>query len=609
MNSYNYRIALELVGKMGRFNLFVLFFISIVLGSNGLAQTVPFSTPYFNDGYHTTNTTSATLDLNRDGVPEIIAPGFIGLNPIVSLNEDGQVIKQSIFSWYGSPQYPAGMLPSPLGMTAGRINSDRFDDLIWVSSSGSVHVFYNAGGYLLNQPFGSNTQIDFFGPSYVTINPPFVSFRIGMLKVLDLDSDGLNDILVGVAPINTWSGMTVPGELIYYRNLGNGSFAKHSLALPGNVIDVEWADLDRNGTKDHLVIVTETGSSGVYGYDVHHAAFSGGQLAFTNLPQRVSGRVTSLEIADANGDGLADYFFSSVTLRQPLSSNILWIAGDGLGGINQNTWGNMNLPAQTTGLDDHIVSIRAHDFNKDGFEDLIAIRGYSTLPLSSTSPTYADSDLIQFSGPLLSNASSTVIPLGGFTQIGLIASGNFSMVPQWGAPETLRWIDLGHDKGRDFFIGGIFRPLGAAMAIFKNAMPPLPGEPAIERVGTPSGGNPGKSPRLGFDGGSPVIGNNQFAATISNIQGGTLVGLTWASWAMPNIITIQGISLNVIPEVWGNIAMVPGSSQQDGFYSYPIPIPNILSMAIDSGYFQYMTFDSTTGRFGGTQATHIQIGN
>ncbi len=52
--------------------------------------------------------------------------------------------------------------------------------------------------------------------------------------------------------------------------------------------------------------------------------------------------------------------------------------------------------------------------------------------------------------------------------------------------------------------------------------------------------------------------------------------------------------------------MTSESQLGHGYFRYPLAIPALVG---PTGYFQFNYYDSVSGRFGGTQATEVTVGN
>jgi hypothetical protein len=146
------------------------------------------------------------------------------------------------------------------------------------------------------------------------------------------------------------------------------------------------------------------------------------------------------------------------------------------------------------------------------------------------------------------------------------------------------------------------------VAIFKNQTPVTLGDTGLFKVGEPSGGVAGFPARAGFDG-KPVVGNSQFSATIGNLRGGSVVGLVWSPVGIPYFDQAYGVDAHIVAVLWGSAFFLPPAALGQGFGEFPLPIANTPSMLGDFGYFQWAYYDPVAGKFGGTQATQVMIGN
>jgi hypothetical protein len=558
---------------------------------------------------------AALVDVDRDGSQDVLVPGLFGGTLTTALDEDGNALAANLAgpAATGAPGVPVS--PIVAALATGCFDDDARSDLVTVTNAGSVHLHRNLGGQRLGRAhFAPDTCIDTIAPLY-PINPPFTTYSFPCTRAVDYDLDGNCDVLLAGARIDRWSALTQPGFVVLWLGDGSGGFTAVHHVFPGNVVDAEIADLDNNGTHDHLVVLTETGGVGAFGYDLHHLELVGNQWVASNVPQFLGGgRFTDLALADVVGDANLDYVLASTWMNlNTTTGSVAWYQGDGLGNVQTAGSGTFWLPGNTTMLSDYVAAVVAGDWNRDGHVDLAVLRGYVQVQAAaSTTPgTFGDSELLVAMGPMVTQSTFTPIALPGYHVFASTQTTNFAMLPIASAPTLLRTIDLRGDSSPDLMVAGLRTPTGptpTAVVTLANATPAAAGDAGFTKVGAPSGGVAQFPARLGFDGGRPQPGNRNFACTLLNVQGGCLCGLMWSPIAQANWMSVHGLTLHLVPVEFGWAAITSGSQAGEGFHSYPLPIPNLAALVGDAGYFQFNYYDHVSGAFGGTQATGVRIG-
>lgn len=589
--------------------------IGLAASSAATAQAQhPFAPPASLPTFGLTST-AGLADVNRDGSTDVIAPAIFFGTQLTTLDEHGETLATNAMG----PTVASFTGPATaviLAMTGGRFDQDALEDLVTVTSGGTVHLHRNLGATRIDRTaFAPDVLIDDFHASY-PISPPFVHYSFPVARTGDFDQDGFNDALIGGGPIDRWGGSTRPGFVAFYKGDGAGRlFAMHH-PLPGCVVDAEFADLDGDGIIDFLVVLTETGALGAYAYELVHLSVAGGALVPTGLPQPVGPpRCTALAIADVMGDNNADYLLThTLASAGTLSSQLMCYQGDGQGNVSSTLWSPLLLPPNTTMLGDFLSSIQVGDWNRDSHVDVAVLRGFVQSPPSGTggNAVHGNSEILVAMGPFLTWAPFETIPLPGYHVYSSTYQFVFPLLPLVAEPDGLRPIDLGRDGSIDLVLPGLRTPGSnspTAMVTVRNLTPSMIGDARFEKIGSPSGGAPGAPARLGFDGGRPTPGNTNFACTIQNVQGGCLVGLMWGPWGMANLMSAYGFDVHLAASDLGFAAIASGSLPREGFHSYALPIPNTPSLIGDAGCFQYCYYDHVAGVFGGTQATGLWIGN
>lgn len=575
----------------------------------------PFAAPVATNSF-SLGGVGAVLDYNRDGSPDLVLPSVFFGTLLTSFDENGKaLVSNAAGPGHAVPGSPS--LPTALAMAGGDVDGDGREDLVSVTSVGTVHLHRNLGSTRLGAAnMAPDVVIDNFSALF-PISPPMVSYWFPVVKVVDFDLDGRKDVVVGGGRIDRWTGSTMPGFVAFYRNAGNGTFTPHRHVLGGDVVDLEVADLDANGSPDRLVALTETGSVGAFMQELVHLAFSGGQLFPTNAPQNVSpGRFTALAIANVVGGPEADYVLTQTTPNGgTMQAATMWYEGDGAGNALTWSWGNFVLPPNPTTLQEYVAAVEAGDWNRDGHVDLAVLRGFvqPTSTMTNNQPVFADSELLVAMGPNLPFATFESIQLPGANSWSSSYNQLFPLLPLFASPGLVQQMDLRQDGSMDLVVLGMRGAGGTAsttcIATLINTTPGQLGDARMEKVGEPSGGLPTRKARLGFDGGRPKPGNPAFACTLQNVQGGSLCGLAWGPMGYESLFTSYGIDVHMVPVEYSAAALASGTGTNDGFFSVALPIPNVPALVGDAGYFQFAYYDHVSGTFGGTQATGLSIGH
>jgi hypothetical protein len=190
-------------------------------------------------------------------------------------------------------------------------------------------------------------------------NGAFTNINAGLPGVLyssvalgDYDNDGKLDILL----TGTTNGFGSGAISQLWRNLGNGTFAKVPIGLPGiSQGAVAWGDFDQDGRLDILLTgYTQTGA-------VCQAWRNLGNGNFTNMNIAVPGVYeSSVALADYDNDGKLDILLAGVNNQSNLLCQV-W--------RNTGNWVFTNINAGLPGV--RSGSVAWADFDNDGRVDLL----------------------------------------------------------------------------------------------------------------------------------------------------------------------------------------------------------------------------------------------
>lgn len=172
---------------------------------------------------------------------------------------------------------------------------------------------------------------------------PIYSARGGSLETVDLDNDGLHEIVMGTE-----------SSIVVFRRLGDG-FTSHSQAAPRRLLSLGAIDIDGDGHRD---VFAQSWAEGAELY------FSNGQGGFRHsqsLSTPLAGYNT-LEVVDFTGDGFPDV----VMTNGQGWSNVHVYPGVRSGGLGGRI--DIALP-NSQGRPPYGVSVA--DMDRDGKPDLI----------------------------------------------------------------------------------------------------------------------------------------------------------------------------------------------------------------------------------------------
>lgn len=553
------------------------------------------------------------LDLNRDGAQDVLSPGLFFGTVMATLDERGNTLASSNITAGTSGNLRSAIVPTPVAMATGDLNQDGKEDLVFTLADGSVFVQRNLGSTRIDRPnLQSAIGLDYLG-GMLPLNPPFAIVTYAGLQIVDLNGDGHNDVVLGCGLHDSWSAFAGAGMVCCYLSNGAGGFQAIRYQLTGSVSDIEWADIDGDGQRDHLVVLQERGGVGAFFHEMLHLSLLNGALVSSKpVLQLGPGRPVALEVADVDVDGLPDYVVAMLhTGGSAVDSSVVCFQGDGAGTPNVGTFQMLPLPPSTA-VGSYIPSVQVEDFNRDGVLDVAVLRGHTTsYPTVASQAQTGPADVFVCMGPTPFSSSAQALHVDGFCYFGHCLRYACNVLPLRTAPDQLRVLDLGRDGNFDLMMSAI-RPAANPTTVVRvtlcNGTPPQLGDSALIKIGDASGGNPQLPARIGFDGGPPQIGNASFACTIQNLRSNCLCGLMWGPYAQANLAQVYGFDLHIGPLEFG-YPVVSSGGPSYGFASYALPIPNNPALVGDAGYFQFNYYDPSVGAFGATQATGVWIGS
>jgi len=269
--------------------------------------------------------------------------------------------------------------------------TDGWNDIIltWLKNDGS-------------QNFGYNELTSTF-TSYTSSSP--------IIKIVDLDGDGDLDILAG-------SKSNGP-SLYYYVNDGNENFAKLTLGVFGNILQIDAVDIDNDGDLD--IVQTNQNFSFILVNDGNENFTL--ELLGDNIPEPAS----SLSIADIDSDGDLD-----INLFFGQEGDVFWYENDG------------SLPFEKHVIHDPIfyglVGLSSVDLDSDSDVDILTFDSQAK-------------NLVWFENDgnedfTYSYISDTIGDIRGISTVDLDSDGDIDVLSASVSPSKMLWFE--NDGSQNF---------------------------------------------------------------------------------------------------------------------------------------------------------------
>ncbi len=575
-----------------------------VVAIAGVAQGGPnFGPPSILQAVFMVGPDVAADDLNGDGVVDIVQanPGFaLGTN-FVSFR--AKLLERDGVSFADvSGATPAGppSLAASARIATGDFNEDGFADVASMTLSLALGLALNSGQSATVSGFGSSTLIDDL--TRVFLVPWPVVLHLPVFEVADFDADGHLDMLLGpVLADHLSQSITSPGMFLYFGR-GDGTFEPAvQMALPSAPVDADWVDWDADGTCETLIVLGQVAPNATsHASDLTRYRFANRvvQQVGPTQPTGTSMYVTSL--AHAFGGPLMGgqhaYFLTGHSLPTT------WIMQPELSVVEVDPQGAViatnavTLPASVaTVLNGDLQAAHVADFDGDGNLDLVALHAQRALAAGALVWVMGPFD------PLGANAGVHVTSLGVFADTRNAPPANgpgflSNWQPNLSSPRSITITDLDHDQMPDLLIGSLMIVTATATQIVSATLHNQasgssgPGRGHVRVVGPARPTPSALLPRCGTSGGSPVLGNANFAITLSDAPRDCLVGLM--AGGIPATFNAHGLSFVFVPEQYGALAWLHSAAEGASRASYSLPVPNDAGLLGMVAYFQWLTYDA-----------------
>lgn len=251
----------------------------------------------------------AVGDINGDGLEDVFMGSAFGDTAKLFLQQKDGSLVQKQETIFNQDKY------------FENIGADFFD----ADGDGDLDLVVAAGGnqakqgspYLLTRLYINDGKGNF---SHSAANAwPSVTINASCVRVGDYNGDGKPDVFIGARSIPGSYG--VPPSSVLLQNNGGGIFedvtakAAPELNKLGMVTDAQWADIDKDGKKE-LVIVGDWMPVTIF-------KFIDGKLKKYQEIANSSGWWNCLVVADLNGDGILDFAAGNTGLNTRIKADPL----------------------------------------------------------------------------------------------------------------------------------------------------------------------------------------------------------------------------------------------------------------------------------------------
>lgn len=434
------------------------------------------------------------------------------------------------------------------------LNEDHLPDLIGIGRHGGIALHFRD---LVKQENTNGRKVlgfrsrHYFPDATNASRVGAVSFSSQVIRIVDLDADGHEDLLLagnfmGIEGIMNTSG------LLWLRGDGRGGLARPQLLLGGQVISAEFADLNDDEAMDLVVL-------GPGGRVTLMTKRLGGYLV-QKVKLTAIKNVQSLEVRDIDQDGIEDFILLGTCPQKDCFQAAIYL------GLKDGQPGPGTIVRGKLSRKETIHSWLMEDLDSDGFPDLAML---CVDPLGRTRIE------IFAGGREKPWSTRETLPLGVLLAYELSNNGT----------GYLKYEDIDGDGARDLWISPVrAKPDGLiGVAFLRNLRV---ADPPIRRIGTATATGTGIVPRISTAGGLPRIGNQRFAFRLSQVPGDQSLYWFWISHVRMDV-RILGMQVKVFP-FRTVLARSQGTGMRGGLVRLPFPIPLDKALVGEDFFFQWV---------------------
>ncbi|MCB9771318.1 MAG: VCBS repeat-containing protein [Candidatus Omnitrophica bacterium] len=273
-----------------------------------------------------TSTLPATRMTYSVGETKMLPPVSINNRPNTDLNSDAQYVRMI------------------------DMNADGKVDILNGSAAGSWQIYFNQ----------STNDLVNYGTAVAAVNSPNYGANIGDLRVVDMNGDGLMDVVYGKgAPYTIWINNGING----FNPPVVTTNSTHMWL--GDQNSVQLIDMNGDGKTDILASSQTTGGEWKIFFNTTGSDFAPG-ITVANAPTKGFNN-SQVQMGDFNGDGLTDVIIGDLPTYK------IWI-NNGVNGFNAP----VNV-ARTFPYALNYAYMQLADMNGDGLTDIVRTSEDSTL--------------------------------------------------------------------------------------------------------------------------------------------------------------------------------------------------------------------------------------